>query len=321
MGNLKQIDNPSQAFALGATWGVPSVDNTMTTEICNLINNTGVVLYTGDVVGIDATGTLANQLTTATLALAIGAVGSALEMSAYPAIENINGANVANTFPTIVGSTAGTGISSLTTDGNIIPNQLTAWQSLVLGFTNGSTNITSASAATTNPFIVGQIVYTPLVASTNTTPQVFQITGVGGSTGAWTATSVVIAGAGTTFSGTTGTFTCQVGRDNVAKGPGWIQPYGWSSSSAFEPGVIVPIVTKGFGRVNVNAIATVNAGDLLIGTNASFVSTRVASGALTAAQAGFGVAVASEAQTQKDTTLTSLGIAGHDSIRAYIKSF
>ena len=57
----KQIGNPGQAFSLGATWGTPSVDNAMTTEICDLINNTGVTLYTGDIVCLDPTGTMVNQ--------------------------------------------------------------------------------------------------------------------------------------------------------------------------------------------------------------------------------------------------------------------
>lgn len=320
MGNLKQIDNPSQAFALGATWGNPPVDNTMTTEICNLINNTGQVLYTGDIVGIDATGTLANQLTTATLATSVGAVGSALQMSAYPAVENINGANVNNTFPSIVGANAGVGISALTMDGNVTPYELTAWQILSLGFTNGSGNITSASTAAVNPLAVGLYVYTPYNSSTNANPQVFQITSNGGSSGSWTAVGQVIAGAGTNFTGTTGSFNCSVGRDNVTKGPGWQAPIGWTNASAFEPGLIVPIVTKGFGRINVNAIATVNAGDFLLGTNASFIATRVAP-PLVAANIGNGVGVALEPQTQKDTSLTTAGIAGHDSIRAYIKSY
>jgi hypothetical protein len=317
-GISKQISNASQAFSLGATWGTPSVDNAMTTDTVDMINNTGAVLYTGDIVCMDATGTLVNQPTTATLAMALGTVGSTLELSTYTAIENINSANVTNTFPTIVGSTAGTGIGMVTTDGNVQPYQDVAWTSQTVGFTNGNTNMTDALTSTANPLAVGDYVYTPYNASTNANPQVFIVVSNGGSTGAWTAVGAVISGAGANFTGSTGSFVCQVGRDQSTKGPGWQAPVGWTNASAFMPGVVVPIITGGLGRVNVNAIATVNAGDNLLATNASFIATRVATGSVTAAQIGYTIAIAVEAQGQKDTTLTSLGITGHDSIRAFI---
>lgn len=313
----KQIANASQAFSLGATWGTPSVDNTMTSDFVELINGTGATLYTGDIVTLDATGTTCLQPTTATLSLGIGCVGSPIEFGAYTAIENINGANVSNTFPTIVGSTGGVGIGAVATDGNVQPSQDFAFVSLVLGFTNGSGNITSAQVSTTNPLAVGIYVYTPYNSSTNANPQIFQVTSNGGSSGAWTAVGTVVAGGGTTFSGTTGSFTCQVGRDTVLKGPGWTPPVGWTNASAFAPGVVVPIVVHGFARINMNGQAVV-AGDLLTPTNASFVATRIAVSTAVAANIGNILAVALEAAAQKDTTLTSLGIAGHDSVRCYI---
>lgn len=315
----KQISNANQSFSLGATWGNPSVDNAMTTQQCDLINGTGTTLYTGDIVGLDPTGTQAVQLTTATLSLSIGTVGSTLEASAYPAVEVIAGSNVTNTFPTIVGSTGGTGISFLTADGNIAPNSDYAWASVAVGYTNGSANVTSALVSASNPFVVGNYIITPYNASTNANPQIFQITVAGGSSGSWTATGVVIAGAGTTFTGTTGTYTSQVGRDTATKGPGWIAPPGWSNSSAFEPGVIVPIVTQGLGRMNINGLTTGVAGSFGIGTNASFVATLVLITALTAAQIGLVIGTWLEAYAQRDTTInTTFGISGHDSVRAII---
>lgn len=313
MAGVKQIDNAGQAFALGASWGTPSVDNTMTSEWANLINGTGQTLYTGDIVALDATGTQAVLATTATLNLTIGTVGSSIEFGSYPAVESIAGANVTNTFPTIVGSTGGTGISALTADGNMTPFQDFAWQSLALGFTNGSATVTFATA---NASFLGQYIYTPYNATTNPNPQVFQITAFTLNTN---FTVVVVAGAGTTFSGTTGTFTCQVGRDQELKGPGWQAPLNWSSTSAFVPGLVVPVVTKGFGRVNVNGLTTVVAGSYILGTNASVVGTVVLTGALTAAQTGFVIAAPLEAYAQRDTTIgTVLGVTGHDSVRCIV---
>jgi hypothetical protein len=324
----KQITNPGQAFALGATWGNPSVDNAMTSSTCDLINNTGSFLYTGDIVALDPTGTLAVLPTTATLNLAIGTVGSTLEMSQYPAIESIAGTtaaapgNVTNTFPTIVGSTGGVGIGFGASDGNIQPDPVEAWLSLSLGFTNGSGAITSASAATVNPLSVGLYVITPYNATTNITPQIFQITSNGGSAGAWTAVGTSISGSATlTFTGTTGAFVCQVGRDTVLMGPGWGVPLGgqWTTTSAYPPGQVVPIVTQGLGRVNITALSTVVAGSFIIPTNAAVVGAVVLIGALTAAQTGYVIATCLEPYAQRDTTvLTQYGIAGHNSVRAII---
>jgi hypothetical protein len=324
----KQITNPGQAYALGATWGTPSVDNAMTTSTCDLINNTGVTLFTGDIVCLDPTGTMANLPTTATLSLGIGTVGSTLEMSQYPATESIAGTSAAspglvtNTFPTIVGSTGGVGISFGASDGNIQPDPDTAWQSLAIGFTNGNGNMTSASTATVNPLAVGLTVITPYNASTNATPQIFQITSNGGTSGSWTAVGTSISGSTTlTFTGTTGTFTCEVGRDNVSMGPGWGVPLNgqWSSTSAFAPGQVVPIVTQGLGRVNINALTTQVAGSFLLPTNASVVGTLVLITALTAAQIGLVIATALEPYAQRDTSiLTAYGISGHNSVRAII---
>lgn len=315
----KQITNPSQAFSLGATWGNPSVDNAMTTQTCDLINGGSVPLYTGDIVCLDPTGTMAVQATTATLSLGIGTVGSTLEMSSYPATEQIAGAAVANTFPTIVGSTGGVGISFGTADGNVQPFQDYAWNSTLVGFTNGSANLTSAITSTNNPLFIGAYVYTPYNASTNATPQVFQVISNGGSTGSWTAVGAVISGAGTTFSGTTGSFTCQVGRDTTLKSPGWANPPGWTTTSAFEPGQVVPIVTQGLGRVNINGLTTQVAGSFILPTNASYVGTLVLITALTAAQIGLVIATCLEAYAQRDTSINdTFGISGHNSVRAII---
>jgi len=316
---IKQIANTNQSFALGATWGTPSVENTQTTTFVELINGTGTTLYTGDIVALDATGTQAVQLTTATLNNVIGTVGNANEFGAYPAVEVIAGANVSNTFPTIVGSTGGTGISALTVEGNVTPFADYPWISVAVGFTNGSGALTSSLVSASNPFILGEYVITPYNASTNANPQIFQVTVAGGSSGAWTATGVVVAGAGTTFTGTTGTFTCILGRDQITKGPGWQAPAGWTNTSAFAPGLVVPVVTQGFGRVNINGLSTGVAGSFAIGTNASFVATLVLTGALTAAQTGFVIATWLEPYAQRDTTLnTTFGIAGHDSVRCIV---
>jgi hypothetical protein len=317
----KQIANPGQAFSLGATWGTPSVDNAMTTETCDLINGTNQILWTGDIVAIDPTGTTAILTTTGHLTNVIGTVGSALTMSAYPAQENVAGAAVTNTFPTIVGSTAGTGISTTTVGGgNVTPFELYPWQTLTLGFTNGNGNITSALVSTNNPLVIGSHVITPYNSSTNATPQIFLVTSNGGSSGAWTAVGSVISGGGTTFSGTTGSFSCAVGRDNVTQNFGWAPPVGWTNTSAFPPGVVVPIILRGFGRVNVDALTTVAASDALGGSNNSVIGTRFAYATTGYANAaGLLIAVALEAYAQRDTSINDIvGVSGHASIRAII---
>jgi hypothetical protein len=315
----KQITNPGQAFALGATWGNPSVDNAMTTVTADLINGTTGPLYTGDIVCLDPTGTMAVTPTTATLSLGIGTVGSPLEQSQYPAQEQIAAATVTNTFPTIVGSTGGVGISFGTAEGNVQPFQDYAWLSTLVGFTNGSANLTSAITSTNNPLAIGLYVITPYNASTNLLPQIFQVVSNGGSSGAWTAVGAVVSGAGTTFSGTTGSFTCQVGRDTALKNPGWSNPPGWTTTSAFVPGQVVPIVTQGLGRVNINGLTTQVAGSFILPTNASAVGTLVLITALTAAQIGLVIATCLEAYAQRDTTINdTFGISGHNSVRAII---
>ena len=299
----KQISNASQAFSLGASWGNPSVDNAMTSEIAPLINGTGLILYTGDIVALDVTGTQAVLTATGALTNVIGCVGSANELSTYT-----------GSLPT-----TDSGIGMSTGVGPNTPGTISAVNSLTLGFTNGSGNITSSSTASVNPLFVGALVLTPYNASTNATPQIFQITSNGGSSGSWTAVGAVVSGGGSTFSGTTGSFVCQVTNAPQSLGPGWPAPQGWSGSSQFWPGAPVPVITKGFGRVNVNGVSTVAANDGLGGTNASVIGTRFAyAGTGYASATGLIIAVALEAYAARDTTLTGLGITGHDSVRAII---
>lgn len=302
---IKQITNPGQAFSLGATWGTPSVDNAMTVSTCDLINGTGVTLYTGDIVALDVTGTQAIFTTTGNLTNLIGTVGDSSSFSTYP---------TTGTFPV-----RDSGINIAAAGGNTQPFQDTEWQTLSVGFTNGNNSLTSSSSAAVNPLAVGLIVITPYNASTNATPQIFQIVSNGGSAGSWTATDIVIAGSGTTFSGTTGSFNCQVGNNASSLGPGWSAPPGWTSSSTFPPGQVVPVVTQGLGRINVNGVSAVAASDGLGGTNASAVATRFAYASTGYANAaGLIIGVALEAYAARDTTLTTAGITGHDSIRAII---
>lgn len=294
----KQISNPAQAFSLGASWGTPSVDNAMTTEIAQLINGSGLILYTGDIVCLDATGTQAILASGAADTTVIGAVGSSVEEGSYPATA---------TFPTI-----DTGINMTTKDGSVQPVVDVAWVTAAMGFTNGSATITYAGAATAD---IGKWILTPYNSSTNANPQIFQITAATPSTN---YTGQVISGAGTTFSGTTGTFTVQMGRDYTSRGPGWAPLPGWTGSSAFPPNVTVPVVIRGFGRVNINAVAGVVRGDLIAVAGASVVGARTAAGGAVAAGVGSLFAVTLEAYAARDTALTAAGIAGHDSVRAII---
>lgn len=298
----KQIGNPAGAFAIGGTYGTPPVDNAMTTEIAPLINGTGLVLFTGDIVALDATGTQAILAAGAADTTMIGAVGSSIEMGLYPATAS---------FPV-----QDAGINMGTTDGTAQPQVDFPWVSATMGFTNGSATITYAGAAATD---LGKYIYTPYNSSTNANPQVFQVTAV--SVGV-NYTGTVVAGAGTTFSGTTGSFIVQLGRDLVTKGPGWSPAPGWSSTSIFPPNVTVPVIVRGFGRVNINGVAGVVRGDYFAATAASSViAARTAAAGGLAASIGTFLGVSLEAYAARDTTLSGLGYAGHDSVRAYIGKF
>lgn len=313
------INNAAQAFALGATWQTAPVQVTMSTEYGDFINASNAVLYTGDIVCLDSTGGEVLQPTTATLSLTIGCVGNPADLNALPSAYDKAGTLTTNAAPWSLGSVWG-----ITVGGNFQPPVDYAWLQLSLGFTNGNGNITSAQVSTTNPLQVGALVITPYNASTNLNPQVFQIVSNGGSSGAWTAVGAVVSGAGTTFSGTTGSFSCQVGMPQSQLGPGWIGPTGgWTNASQFVPGQVVPVILRGFGRININAASTTAAGDYLIGTNASFAATRVAAATFNtgtgSTSVGLGIGIALEAYANRDTTLlTALGISGHDSIRGII---
>jgi hypothetical protein len=299
----KQITNPGQAFSLGGTY-LPPVDDAMTTNTTQVINATGQILYTGDIVCLDVTGTQAVLATSAGDPRQIGTVGSNSELSHYPTA-------VAD-YPT-----SAQFITMTAQEGNLQPYQDFPASTLSLGFTNGSTTITSSSTATVNPLIVGAYVYTPYNATTNATPQVFQIVSLGGSTGAWTAVGAVVSGAGTTFSGTTGTFVTTQSVEPVQLGPGWQVPTGWSSTSTFQPGIVVPIVTQGFGRVNISGVTAEVASDLIsVSGSGSVVGARTAAGSGTSV--GSFIAVTLEAYATRDQALTNLGITGHDSVRAII---
>lgn len=294
----KQIANPGQAFALGASWGNPSVDNGMTTEITPLINNTGLVLYTGDIIALDATGTQAILPGGAADTRVWGVVGSSREQSTVATGSPVTDNNV--------------GFSTL--DGSFVPFVNVPWVTASMGFTNGSQTITYAAAANTD---LGKIIMTPYNATTNANPQIFQVTAVNPGV---SYTGTVIGGAGTTFSGTTGTFSVQIGETYSAIGPGWIPAslMGWSGSATFPPNAVVPVISRGLGRVNINGVAAVVASDLIAASGANVVGARTAAGATVAGQTGTFIATTLEAYAARDTSLTGLGITGHDSVRAII---
>ena len=287
----KQIANPSQAFSMGASWGTPSVDNSMTSEIAPLINGSGQILYTGDIVALDVTGTQAVLTSTGNLVNVIGTVGASTELGTY------------------TGSLPATasGIGMITGSGSEFPQTISPVITAAMGFTNGSATVTYTGAVAA---ALGKQILTPYNASTNATPQIFTVTAVNPGTG-YTVNA--------NFTGTTGTFTVQLANGPQSLGPGWSNAPGWTGSSAFWPGAPVPVVIRGYGRVNVNGVSTVAASDGLGGTNASVVGTRFAyAGTGYASAGGLIIAVALEAYAARDTTLTGLGIAGHDSVRAII---
>lgn len=306
----KLISNPGQAFSLGASWGTPSFDNAMTTENADLINSTGLTLYVGDIVCMDASGTEAILSAAAGDATVIGCVGDPRHQATESPLLTSGSTSVNS-----IGWPANAG-------GGFTPFVDSATSTVTVGYTNGSANATSASTASTNPLYVGAYVAPPTSAyATVANTQIFQVASNGGSSGAWTAVLTVVSGPGTTFQGTTGSYASTVGDSAQAVGPGWRPAAGWTSASTFPPGVVVPVTIRGYGRVNINGLTTVVRGSFITPTNASVVGAVVLQGAATAAQTGQFIATALEAYSARDVSLTNAGITGHDSVRAIIGKF
>lgn len=279
----KQISNPGQAFTAGATWGTLSGDNEMTQEVAHLLNGTGQTLYTGDIVCMDATGTQAILSTSAGDPTQIGTVGGAEQWGSY--------------YP--VGSSA---INVGTIGGQAVPNLLSPNVVANMGFTNGSATVTYAGAAATD---LGKQLLPAYNSTTNANPQVLTIIAVSAGVNYTVSAN---------FNGTTGTFSTLLQSPPSSIGPGWLP-------TSIAPGEQVPVVKSGLGRVNINAVAATVAKDFISVGNASVVGARTANGAAVAGQIGQFIAVALEAYAARDTTLTGLGIAGHDSVRAIIGKF
>ena len=279
----KLITNPGQAFTAGATWGTLSGDDEMTQDVVHLLNGTGTTLYTGDIVCLDVTGTQAILSASAGDPAQIGTVGGAEQWGSYYPVGSSN-------------------INLATIGGGPVPNLLAPNVVANMGYTNGSPTVTYASAAAVD---LGKQLIPAYNSSTDPTPQVLTITAVNVGVG-YTVNA--------NFNGTTGTFSTLLQLAPSAIGPGWLP-------TSIAPGAQCPIVRAGFGRVNINAVAATVAKDFISVGNATVVGARTANGAAVAGQIGQFIAVTLEAYAARDTTLTGLGIAGHDSVRARIGNF
>jgi len=281
---VKSITNPLQAWTAGATWGTLSGDNEMTQSIANLLNGSSAILYTGDIVAIDVTGTQAVLPPATADPRVIGVVGGTYEDgSYYPA-----GSSNINIGP------AG---------GSPQPPVLSPSVTASMGFTNGSGTVTYTGAAATD---IGKQILTPYNATTNANPQIYTITAVSAGT-SYTVSP--------TFNGTTGSFVVNLLLQPGAEGPGW------PPSASFPPGIQVPVIIGGFGRVNINGVAATVASDLISSTSGSPVGTRTAAAGAAAAAIGTFIAVTLEAYAARNTALTTSGITGHDTVRAWITKF
>lgn len=279
----KQLMNPLQAWTSGATWGTPSGDNEMTQEVAHLLNDTGITLYTGDIVCVDVTGTKCELSANAADPRVIGVVGG---------VE-------------IGGSAGSTNTNFFTQSGGAQPTELAASVTANMGFTNGSATVTYASAAAVD---LGKQLFPAYNSSTNATPAVYTIIAVSVGTG-YTVSA--------TFSGTTGTFSTQMGNAPGSLGPGW------GPDSAFPVGVQVPILTRGVGRININGVAGAVAQGLISTGNGTVIGVQtLASTPPTVGQIGTFIGVLLEAYAARDTNLNTVaGISGHDSCRALIAKF
>lgn len=292
------IHNNNQAWTQGASWLNTYLSNQYSQETCDFQNNSNILLYPGDVVIIgdstsgsfvaDPTALGVTTTTTANSPLVVGVVGG----------EAYNPGSITQT-PATVGGLGQPAVDYATTQ-------------IAVGFTNGSTNLTSALVSTVNPFVVGQLVNTVYNSSTNANPQIFQVTGIGGSSGSWTATSVVVSGTGTSFSGTTGAYGSYLTPPQSNVGPGFPGNLGSGTpgAAAYVPGAIVPVVTAGWAYVNIGTNTVAAGAVVATGTTAAqaaapSVATYVAS------SPGTFIGVALEAQ--------SAGIASQNPLTATAK--
>jgi hypothetical protein len=280
----KQIMNPLQAWTAGATWSNQSGDNEMTQSVAHLLNGSSLTLYTGDIVCIDVTGTQAVLAGVAADPRVIGVVGGTeMDGSYYPA--------------------GSTNINIRPSGGGATPPELSASITASMGFTGASGAVTYTGALATD---LGKQILVPFVATTNTNPLVYTITAVNPGNG-YTVTP--------NFNGTTGSFTAILQNAPSSIGPGW------GPASAYPIGVQLPVVTSGYGRVNINGVVAVVATDSIASASGTPVGVRTAAGASTAAQNGTFIATTLEAYAARDTSLTAAGITGHDSVRALIGKF
>jgi len=280
----KTITNPLQAWTGGATWGTLSGDNEMTQTVANLLNGTTTTLYTGDIVALDPTGTQAIFPPGAADPRVIGVVGGTYQDGSYYA----------------PGSTS---INLRGTGGDTVPPVLSPTITASMGFTGSSGTVTYTGASAQD---VGKQLQVPYNATTNANPQIYTITAVTANT-SYTVSP--------TFNGTTGTYVATVLPPVSNLGPGWV------SSSQYPPGIQVPVVIGGFGRVNINGVAGVVATDFIAGTAGSGSGARTAASGGAAGAIGTFIAVTLEAYASRDTSLTTAGIAGHDTVRAIIAKF
>lgn len=266
----KQISNPGQAFTAGGTWGNPSGDNQMTTEVAHLLNGTGVPLYVGDIVCLDVTGTQAILSTAAGDTTAIGCVGGDTAGSTYP-----------YTYPT----SGAIGIN--TTAGGSQPAFDSPTYTASMTTQSSTTVLCSAALASW----IGLQVYATGVPLGATIVSVVA------------GTSFNISVAATASATVTGTVTMPP----QTLGPGW-------APTTYVPGSEVPVVVAGFGRINISGATTLIAKGVIAVASASVAGTYVS--APTAVHGT--IAVALEAYAARDTTLTTAGITGHDSVRGII---
>lgn len=269
---VKMITNPGQAFTGGATWGTPSIDNAMSTNVISLINGTGLELYEGDIVCIDVTGTKAVLSSAAGDPSTIGVVGgrqwlgyssSATPPSAAP------GTAVGGFYPPVLGASR---IDSVTTQ-------------------TSATTLDSSCVATD----LGRTV-----------------TGAGFPVG----TYIISVTAGTSFVTNNATTASATVNATIQDSPGSIGP-GYAPSSSFAANNEVPIITSGFGPININGLSALTAKEYISVASASVVGVITAKASYPATGL-LQIGVSLQAYAARDVTLTTAGITGHDWVLALI---
>jgi hypothetical protein len=260
------IPNVGLAFNVGGTWLNTYLSNQLSQDTCDFQNNSGTVLYQGDVVILsnvvtsttpDPTALSVSPTATAQSPYVVGVVGG----------EPYNPGSVTQTPATVGGA--------------LIPFTDSSWVYSTGTWTSGTATINDATASAVN---IGKAVYGQ--DSPNSWPISPGIQSIVVSAVANTSYGVTIAPTQTRGSAT----NYYLGPAESAAGPQW------PGIAGYGAGDIMPVITRGWGYVNIGT-NTVAAGAAIATSTTSRVGVAPSVATYVASSPGTFIAIALEAQS------------------------